>query len=114
MFVLDMSKELRGSRLVNDYCNEEDIKSNNSWIEGLKQCISLKKGGLAKRLGGFEVGEPHASRSTIGHQLGEVGDPGCLELLRRAGGPILPPKGKGDGPDPAPGRSPRAPSALAF
>ena len=41
MFVLDMSKELRGSRLVNDYCNEEDIKSNNSWIEGLKQCISL-------------------------------------------------------------------------
>ena len=55
MFVLDMSKELRGSRLVNDYCNEEDIKSNNSWIEGLKQCISLKKGGLAKRLGGERV-----------------------------------------------------------
>ncbi len=57
MYVLDMSKELRGSRLVNDYCSDKDVQNNNSWVEGLKQCISLKKGGLAKRLGGARVKE---------------------------------------------------------
>ena len=54
MFVIEMPKQLRGARLVADYCGDKDSKGEK-WKEGLKQCISLKKGGLAKRLGGAKV-----------------------------------------------------------
>ena len=55
MHVCDRDAEaVEGARLVADYCGDKDSKGEK-WKEGLKQCISLKKGGLAKRLGGAKV-----------------------------------------------------------
>mmetsp|Transcript_5854 Transcript_5854/g.11259 ORF Transcript_5854/g.11259 Transcript_5854/m.11259 type:complete len:595 (+) Transcript_5854:81-1865(+) len=49
--VMEMSKELRVKRLVEDYCNEESLMAED-WVEKLKECVSL---GLAKKLGGQRV-----------------------------------------------------------
>jgi len=49
--VMEMSKELRVKRLVDDYCNEESLKAED-WVAKLKECVS---GGLAKKLGGQRV-----------------------------------------------------------
>lgn len=54
--VMDMGLELRARRLVTDYCSEEQLK-DEAWVEGLKRCITAKKGGLSKRLGGQRTQE---------------------------------------------------------
>ncbi|CAK0863301.1 unnamed protein product [Prorocentrum cordatum] len=56
MITLDMAQELRVQRLVEDYCSEACLQKEG-WVEGLRQCISAKKGGLAKKLGGNRVKE---------------------------------------------------------
>jgi len=51
--VLNMSRQLRVRRLVQDYCNEENLQGEG-WVDGLKVCIEC---GLAKKLGGPRVKE---------------------------------------------------------
>lgn len=54
--VMCLPLDLRARRLVTDYCSEEHLK-DRTWVDGLKQCISAPRGGLAKRLGGARVQE---------------------------------------------------------
>jgi len=53
MVVLDLDKQLRVRRLVEDYCSEDNVQRAD-WVESLKFCISS---GLAKKLGGLRVKE---------------------------------------------------------
>ena len=54
MIVLNMDKQMRAERLVEDYCSANSLKEAG-WIDAMRQIISLKKGGLAKKLGGQNV-----------------------------------------------------------
>merc|ERR1712045_536700 len=51
MVIMNMTKEDRVRRLVEDYCSEENVKAD-SWVENLKTCVST---GLSKKLGGQNV-----------------------------------------------------------
>eukprot|EP01051_Picozoa_sp_SAG22_P014736 SAG22_NODE_1831_length_3478_cov_1.539805_4_plen_165_part_00 len=51
LIMLEMAQALRVQRLVEDYCSEDALKTDN-WVDDLRQCIAAKKGGLAKKLGG--------------------------------------------------------------
>lgn len=56
MVVLNLTQEVRAVRLVEDYCSEDDVRKEG-WMDNMKKCISLRKGGLAKKLGGARVKE---------------------------------------------------------
>eukprot|EP00041_Stephanoeca_diplocostata_P023792 m.591851 g.591851 ORF g.591851 m.591851 type:complete len:750 (-) comp22386_c0_seq7:1804-4053(-) len=73
--VVRMEKQHRVARLVQDYCNADQLRQEG-WADGIKQCISARKGGLAKRLGGERVAAAiaHADAGEWDHVCGMMLD----------------------------------------